>query len=421
MNTPTITICSGRHLRGTVQISGAKNAALPLIAATLLTPEPSRLNRIPDITDIHDLLEIIRGLGASASFTPPRLSIAPTAITSYQPNPQLVEKFRGSVLLIPPLLIRTGRAHLHFPGGCNLGARSLDTHLDAFRQMGVKIQTTPTQYNFSAPKTWPKSREVVLSEMSVTATENILMLASALPGTTTIRLASFEPEIIALGELLQKMGAQITGLGTPTIKVAGTTKLRGATHTNIFDRIEAATFATAAILTNGDVVIEGFVARDLDLVIKKFIEIGAQVDIVKPTTARIRGTKVLQPFYIQTNVFPNFPTDLQPIFGILATQAKGRSQISELLYSNRFGYLISLQNLGVHAEIPNPHLAYIEGKHPIGGGQLAMPDIRGGAALVLAGLVASKPITLTHTHFLHRGYEDFVGKLASLGADISQK
>ena len=418
---PQIIIVGGRPLKGSVTISGSKNAALPLIAATLLTSAKCQISRIPDITDVRHLLTIIEGMGAQASFRGHQVQLITSKLTSHSPNPALVEKLRGSVLVIGPLLARVGKANLRFPGGCNLGDRTLDSHLDGLQQMGVRVQVGKSGYSFSAPKHWAKDRLVIMPEMSVTATENILMLASGLPGRTTIKLASFEPEVVALGQFLQKLGAKITGLGSPTLVVTGKTHLKGANHTNIFDRIEAATFAAAAMLTGGNIVIHGYVAGDLEIVTKKFHSMGATVDVLAANKARVSGPKKLTASHIQTNVFPNFPTDLQPIFGVVATQSHGQSHIMEPMYSNRFVYLQELAKLGAKTKIINSYLAQITGPAKIQGGKANMPDIRGGAALVLAGLVATKPVILSQSQFLHRGYENFIAKLSALGARITEK
>lgn len=415
---PQFIVHGGRRLQGEVRVSGSKNAALPILAATLLTDKPCVLRDVPDIEDIHTMLAMLRALGAEAHFRNHTVHIQTRRIRQGAILEALGCRMRASVLLLGPLLARTGRAHLPYPGGCVLGSRPIDTHANVMRQAGMKQKKSrPEEIIFYGK---PRTAEIVLPEFSVTATENILMALALTPAASTIRLAAIEPHVQDLCKFLQKMGVGISGIGSHTVQITGKKKLRGANHAITPDYLEAGTFVIAAALTGGRVKIKNIVHHDLDALWNLLREMGVKFTFGKNFVEVAGFQKLRACSRLQTNVFPGFPTDMQPPFVVLLTQANGKSFIHETLFEGRFAYFPDLLKMGAKIRMLNPHEAEVFGPAVLKGGAVKSWDIRAGAAMILAALVAKGKTVVSDIHYIDRGYEKFDEKLRSLGADIQR-
>jgi UDP-N-acetylglucosamine 1-carboxyvinyltransferase len=410
-------IKGGKPLRGTVQVSGSKNATLPILAATLLTDKECILHGVPDISDVHLLLEVLGSLGAEYSYDHGTLRIQTKQIKTTEVPKELATKMRASILLLGPLLARTGQIQLPFPGGCVIGKRSTHAHTYAMEQLGATDCSTASALCMTA-KDGIRPTAFNLPEMSVTATENAIMAATLTPGETKIRMAAYEPHVVDLCHFLVKMGVQIDGIGTHTVKVRGTKKPKGVTHTITTDYLEVGTFAIAALVTGGQVRIEGVVPKQLDSFFQKLTEIGADFT-VGPDYLEIRKSKKkLQATRIQTAVFPGFPTDLQAPMGVLLTQVHGKNRIFETLFEGRLSYLYELEKMKAQVEMLNSHEAIVFGPTQLKGAAVVSCDLRAGAAVVLAALAARGTSEIYDVRYIDRGYERLDEKLRSLGAEI---
>lgn len=408
----------GQRLHGTITISGAKNAALKILPASILADSPSEISNIPVISDITVMANILCTIGAKIEIKGHTAIIDPTGINSYRPDTDLMKHLRGTIVLVGPLLSKFGHAEFSQPGGCLIGARPIDDHLDLFRQMGVKIEQKNDKYILTGK---PKACDIVLNKLSVSATENAIMATVLSPGITKIHVAAAEPEIADLANYLNKMGAKISGAGTHDIVIEGVAKLRGAKHDIVPDRVEAGTYLMAAIATNSEVKIGPVVPDHLNIVIKKLQATGARIDIVEEDGQKYfqtRHHKGLKAENIDTRTYPGFPTDLQSPFVTLMTQAEGTSQIFETLFEGRFLYLEELTTMGAKAEIVSQHIINVTGKTDLKSKELFSRDLRGGAALVIAGLIAEGRTIINGLEFIDRGYEDMDGKLRAAGAKI---
>lgn len=417
MNT-VFRIQGGVPLKGTVKISGSKNAALPMLAASLLCSKPITLTNVPDIEDIRVICEILIKLGCEVTRSENKITVDSSKLNHHLIDPELAYKLRGSVLLIAPLLIRLQQVVFAVPGGCVIGDRPIDVHLDTLKSLGATITKGKTSYTIRASKLKPAT--ITLREMSVTGTSTAIMAAIGAVGKTTIQLAAVEPETFALIEMLQAMGARIEGKGTTTLVITGGRKLECKTFKVIPDRIEAGTFAAAAVATKGDIIIDGYVANDLLLVTKKLEQMGAKLTHISPTRLRVQGAQKLKSFKIQTNIYPNFPTDLQAIFGALAILCEGDSEIFEIMYDHRLGYLTELKKMGAKYKLTNPHQALIYGSQGLKPAKVVAQDIRAGAAVLIAALAIPGVSTISSIGLIDRGYEAIEGKLSSLGAKITR-
>jgi len=411
-------IRGGQPLSGVVKVSGSKNAALPLLAATLLTEQECVLRNIPDVADVRLMLEILTILGAKFSFAKNVVTIQTAKIKTTKIPAEFAGKMRASILLLGPLLARAGKAEIAFPGGCVIGKRSIHAHAFALEKLGCRNSSTDNVLKFEA-KNGIKPTAFNLPEMSVTATENALMAAALSPEETKIRMAAYEPHVVDVCEFLKKLGVKITGVGSHTLKISGTPKLGSATHTVTPDYLEAGTFALAGLLTGGHVRIESVVPKQLDSFFQKLQEVGANF-FVGPNFLEIKPTKKFNPIEIKTAVFPGFPTDLQAPFGVLLTQAQGKSRIFETLFEGRLNYLFELEKMGARVEVFNPHQAVVFGGDKLRGAKIASCDLRAGAAMVLAALSAKGISEITNVEYIDRGYENFAEKLQNLGAAIER-
>jgi UDP-N-acetylglucosamine 1-carboxyvinyltransferase len=413
---PKFVVKGGKSLKGTVKVNGSKNAALPIMCAALLTKEKSTLLNVPDIADIISMMKILEGFGVKTKFGKNTLEIDPKNLRFTNPQNDLICKMRASILLLGPLLANFGKAQMAFPGGCVLGKRSVSAHTDSLKNLGCKITDETNGLSIEVKKL--KGSKIIMPELSVTATENILMAAAKAEGKTTVSLAAAEPHVQDLCRFLNKIGAKIEGVGTNTLTIEGAQNLHGTTHEITGDYLEAGTFAIAAAATNGDVVIEGIETNQLDSLWQKLKEVGAEVEL-KENKVHIKGNKKLKAIkMLRTAVFPSFPTDLQAPFAVLLTQAEGESKIFETLFEGRLNYISELERMGAKVELLNPHQALIKGPSKLKGLPIASYDIRAGAAMVIAALVASGETEISNINYLDRGYESFDKRLKILGAEI---
>lgn len=409
----------GNRLVGAVKTSGAKNAVLPIIAASILGTTPSHLDEVPMLEDVHTISEVLKCLGLAVECSPEKnvLDIDSTEITSYEAPYELVRTMRASFLVMGPLLARIGKARISMPGGCAIGARPIDIHLKGFEALGVKIEQGHGYIEASAPEGL-KGTGIYFDFPSVGATENIMMAASLAEGTTILENAAEEPEIVDLANYLNKMGAKIRGAGTDTIRIEGVDKLHGADYTIIPDRIEAGTYMIAAAMTGGDVVVENVLPEHQKPLIAKLREAGAVVeeDIDK---VRVIGQNPLKAVSIKTLPYPGFPTDMQAQMMAMMVIAEGRSKVTETVFENRFMHVVELNRMGAQISTEG-RSAVIDGPSKLTGCDVRATDLRAGAAMILAGLVAEGTTRIGDLHHIDRGYENIVAKLKNLGADIER-
>ena len=409
----------GNRLVGAVKTSGAKNAVLPIIAASILGTTPSHLDEVPMLEDVHTISEVLKCLGLAVECSPEKnvLDIDSTEITLYEAPYELVRTMRASFLVMGPLLARIGKARISMPGGCAIGARPIDIHLKGFEALGVKIEQGHGYIEASAPEGL-KGTSIYFDFPSVGATENIMMAASLAEGTTILENAAEEPEIVDLANYLNKMGAKIRGAGTDTIRIEGVDKLHGADYTIIPDRIEAGTYMIAAAMTGGDIVVENVLPEHQKPLIAKLREAGAVVeeDIDK---VRVIGKNPLKAVSIKTLPYPGFPTDMQAQMMAMMVIAEGRSKVTETVFENRFMHVVELNRMGAQISTEG-RSAVIDGPCKLTGCDVRATDLRAGAAMILAGLVAEGTTRIGDLHHIDRGYENIVAKLKNLGADIER-
>ena len=409
----------GNRLVGAVKTSGAKNAVLPIIAASILGTTPSHLDEVPMLEDVHTISEVLKCLGLAVECSPEKnvLDIDSTEITSYEAPYELVRTMRASFLVMGPLLARIGKARISMPGGCAIGARPIDIHLKGFEALGVKIEQGHGYIEASAPEGL-KGTSIYFDFPSVGATENIMMAASLAEGTTILENAAEEPEIVDLANYLNKMGAKIRGAGTDTIRIEGVEKLHGADYTIIPDRIEEGCFLIAADMTGGDIVVENVLPEHQKPLIAKLREAGAVVeeDIDK---VRVIGKNPLKAVSIKTLPYPGFPTDMQAQMMAMMVIAEGRSKVTETVFENRFMHVVELNRMGAQISTEG-RSAVIDGPCKLTGCDVRATDLRAGAAMILAGLVAEGTTRIGDLHHIDRGYENIVAKLKNLGADIER-
>lgn len=409
----------GNRLVGAVKTSGAKNAVLPIIAASILGTTPSHLDEVPMLEDVHTISEVLKCLGLAVECSPEKnvLDIDSTEITSYEAPYELVRTMRASFLVMGPLLARIGKARISMPGGCAIGARPIDIHLKGFEALGVKIEQGHGYIEASAPEGL-KGTSIYFDFPSVGATENIMMAASLAEGTTILENAAEEPEIVDLANYLNKMGAKIRGAGTDTIRIEGVDKLHGADYTIIPDRIEAGTYMIAAAMTGGDIVVENVLPEHQKPLIAKLREAGAVVE-ENIDKVRVIGKNPLKAVSIKTLPYPGFPTDMQAQMMAMMVIAEGRSKVTETVFENRFMHVVELNRMGAQISTEG-RSAVIDGPCKLTGCDVRATDLRAGAAMILAGLVAEGTTRIGDLHHIDRGYENIVAKLKNLGADIER-
>lgn len=423
------TIVGGKRLAGSVRINGAKNAVLPILAATLLTAEECVIRDVPRLNDVACMVAILRKLGVKienenlGGMKVYRLKAESLAEPSLPER--LTRSMRSSIVLMGSLLGRTGEARISYPGGCDIGPRPINFHLKALRALGVDFKD---QGGYIEARTdGLKGAVIYLDQPSVGATENAMLAAVLARGSTTILNAAREPEIADLAGFLNAMGARVSGAGTDTIRIEGVSRLHGADYRVIPDRIEAGTYMLAGAITGGDVTLENVIPEHLEIPIAKLREAGAEVALLKDASAegrewriRVRGPQRPRPLDIKTMPYPGFPTDLQSQFMSLLCLAEGTSTITETIFENRFKVVNELRRMGARILVDG-RVAVIRGVPRLSGSVVeAMDDLRGGAALVLAGLAADGNTEVEGIHHIERGYEDMDGKLRALGAEISR-
>lgn len=408
----------GNRLVGTVKTSGAKNAVLPIIAASIMGTTPSHFDEVPMLEDVRTISEVLRCLGLKVESNQKNiLDIDSTVINSYEPPCELMRNMRASFFIMGPLLARMGKARIHMPGGCAIGARPVDIHLKGFEALGVVLVQKDGFIEATTPNGL-KGATIYFDFPSVGATENVMMAAAMAEGVTILENVAEEPEIVALANYLNKMGAKIRGAGTDVIRIEGVKELHGADYTIIPDRIEAGTYMIAAAMTGGDVIVDNVLPEHQKPLIAKLREAGAIVeeDIDK---VRVIGTGNLKGVSVKTLPYPGFPTDMQAQMMAMMVIAEGNSKVTETVFENRFMHVDELNRMGAKITTAD-RSANIEGPAKLVGCDVRATDLRAGAAMILAGLVAEGETRIGDLFHIDRGYEDIVEKFRSLGADIER-
>jgi UDP-N-acetylglucosamine 1-carboxyvinyltransferase len=407
----------GSRLVGRVPISGSKNAVLPILAACLLTDEECRLKNVPRIEDVATMVRLLQGMGVEARWLDQhQLQVSATRLARGEVLAALASRMRASFLLMGPLLARRGEARVAKPGGDDIGMRRVEQHIVGLRLMGAQVTLEDGEYVARADRL--EGAAIHLDMPTVTGTENLMMAAATADGLTTIHNAAREPHVVDLAMFLGKMGARIQGIGTDVLRIEGVPELSGATHRVIPDNIEAGTYAIAVAATGGEAVLEDAEPADLRAAILKLRAAGVEVED-QGHSLWIQGRTRVQPVDVTTWPHPGFPTDLQAPFVSLMTQAQGRCIVSEAVFENRFQHVPELRKLGADIYVEG-RSAIVSGPNDLHGGSVHVPDIRSGAALVVAALCARGTTTLENVYHLDRGYEDIVTKLEDLGAHITR-
>lgn len=413
-------INSNGPLKGEVNISGAKNSALPILAACVLGTEEIILDGVPELKDVEIMVEVLKHLGSNIKYLDKNtLSIYSSGINTCETPFELMDKMRASFVVMGPLLSRFHAAYTKAPGGCNIGSRPIDLHLKGFEALGATNEVNDDEISIEA-KNGLLGTEIYLDFPSVGATQNIMMAATLADGKTTLDNAAKEPEIVDLASFLSKMGANIKGAGTSTIVIEGVEKLTGTRHTIIPDRIEAATYMTAAAMTRGEVLINNVIGSHIRPVIAKLVEMGVDVEEIEDEDKIIvKAPNRLKSTNIQTLPYPGFPTDAQAQFMALMTVCEGESRIQETVFENRFMHVEELMKMGA-VIATSGNRATIAGVEKLHGADVRATDLRAGAALVMAGLVAKGTTRVFDIYHIDRGYSNLVEKLTGLGADIKR-
>jgi len=410
----------GNHdlrLQGEVRVSGSKNAVLPAIVASLLTNEKLSLTNVPLVKDVFTILTLMKQLGAEYDIRGNSLAVQVRNITSDEAAYELVRAMRASILVLGPLLTRYGKAVVALPGGCAIGSRPIDLHINSLQKLGATINLEHGYIQAAAEKLCGTSIE--FEKKTVGGTENLLMAASLAEGETVLKNCALEPEVTNLCELLVKMGARIDGIGEETIRIRGVRELGGATHEIIPDRIEAGTFLVAGALTRGDILLNNINASHLQTIIEKLRYSGAIIELLHGNALRVVGSREIKPQDITTSPYPGFPTDMQAQFIVLMTQAQGTSIITETIFDRRFSHVNELLRLGANIEVQGDK-ATVKGKALLSGAEVIATDLRASASLVLAGLIANGETVINEIEHLDRGYERIEEKLRGLGASIER-
>ncbi len=421
----TFVIQGPTTLDGTIEVRGSKNAVLPILAASLLTREPCTIDNVPRIEDVYRMIEMIESTGARVSWDgEKKLQIDAKKVSLDHFKRGTALKLRASVLFLGPLLARLGSISLPYPGGDHIGRRPLDVHLNAFRALGAKVRVREDRVTIEA-QGGLRGEEVVLDEFSVTATENILMALTLGEGQTRIKMAAREPHVRDLARFLTRLGARIREIGPHGLLVTGAKQLKGARHSVIYDPIEAGTFLILGALARGSIYIKNVDLAHLEFFLKKLKDAGVRFEILHRERSRICDIKVihsprLKSIKVQTLPFPGIPTDLQALLGLFATQARGTSLIHDPLYENRFNYAKELRKMGAHVTFLDPHRAEFTGPTSLRGVHINSFDLRAGATLIIAGLIAKGETVIQDAYQVDRGYEAIEQRLQALGANIQR-
>ena len=415
-----LVIEGGARLAGTIPVSGAKNAALPILCASLLTPEVLRLTNVPQLNDVRTMRTLLKQMGVAQDGADGAVTLEATRINWPLAPYELVRTMRASILALGPLVARCGEARVSLPGGCAIGLRPVDQHVKGLEAMGAEISLEHGYIEARATRL--RGARFAFDVVTVTGTENLMMAATLAQGRTVLGNAAREPEVIDLAHCLRAMGARIAGDGTDTITIEGVDQLHGAEHEIMPDRIETGTFAAAAAATHGDVTLEGASAASMDAVLGKLREAGATIDAVESggggrQAIRVRGNGALSPFNLTTAPYPAFPTDMQAQMMALATRATGTSVVTETIFENRMMHVQELRRLGADIHVES-NTAAVRGVPRLTGAMVMATDLRASACLVIAALMADGETTIDRIYHLDRGYETLDAKLASLGAII---
>ena len=410
-------IKGGTPLHGEVVIGGAKNAALGILAAAIMTDETVVIDNLPDVRDINVLLQAIEGIGATVKrISPHVVEINGSTIGDVTIDYDSIRKIRASYYLLGALLGKYNKANVALPGGCDIGSRPIDQHLKGFRALGANVNIEYGMINTSADKL--VGSHIYLDVVSVGATINIMLASCMAEGRTVIENAAKEPHIVDVANFLNSMGANIKGAGTDKIRINGVTKLHASDYSFIPDQIEAGTFMVAAAATRGDVLIKNVIPRHLEAISVKLLEIGATVEEFDDAV-RVSCSHRLSHTQVKTLPYPGFPTDMQPQIATLLALSEGTSTVTESIFENRFKYVDELARMGASIKVES-NVAIIEGVEGFTGASITAPDLRAGAALVVAGLVADGFTTIDSIHYIERGYENFEGKMRELGASMEK-
>lgn len=414
-------IQGGRRLKGEVIISGAKNAALPILCASLLAETPLHLTSVAALKDIDTTIKLLDIMGVKVARSADRVSLDASDVTSFEATYDMVKTMRASILVLGPLLARFGTARVSLPGGCAIGSRPVDLHIKGLQAMGAAIHIKHGYIQASTlhlPNRRLQGARYYMDVVTVTGTENLMMAASLAEGTTILENAAREPEVVDLAECLNKMGAKISGAGTDVISIVGVERLHGATHNIVCDRIEAGTYMVAAAMTAGDVTLKNVQANLLDAVIEKLRDAGAVITVTDDTI-HVKSHGKLNAVNIRTAPHPAFPTDMQAQFMALNTVANGIAKVTETIFENRFMHVQEMQRLGADISIDG-NTALVQGVEFLDGATVMATDLRASASLVLAGLVARGETVIERIYHLDRGYEYLEEKLNALGADVKR-
>ena len=408
----------GHKLSGEIKVQGSKNAAFPVIVASVLTTETCLIKNVPEIVDVRNFLNILEFLGADIKFADHRLEINTANLQNKILTQDLVSRLRGSILLAGPLLARFGKVIMAYPGGDAIGSRPIDVHLKGFRSLGAKISEEGRMIEVSASEL--RGSKIVLGVTSVTGTENLVLASVLAKGMTEIGLADFSPHVQNLCKALNSMGAKIEGIGTPSLKITGVKSLHGVDHTICADEIEAVTFCVAAAVTKSRIKITGAVLENLDAPLAALERMGVNFEaregeiIIREPNGPYRGTRII------TGVYPQLLTDEQPLLAVLATQAQGETSIHDWIYEGRQGHLRALGQMGAKVEFVDVHRAKIFGPTKLHGAEIKTPDLRAGASILIAALIAESESIIYNAEIIDRGYEKLDERLNKLGARIQR-
>ncbi|SHI46905.1 UDP-N-acetylglucosamine 1-carboxyvinyltransferase [Parasporobacterium paucivorans] len=410
-------IKGGKMLTGSVEIGGAKNASLAIIAAAIMTDETVIIENLPDVEDVNVLLQAIQGIGAVVERVDRHcVKINGSTISSVSVDYEYIKKIRASYYLLGALLGKYKMAQVALPGGCNIGSRPIDQHIKGFKALGAEV--TIEHGMILAKAGTLQGKHIYMDVVSVGATINIMLAAVMAEGITDIENAAKEPHVVDVANMLNSMGANIKGAGTDVIRVNGVSRLHGTTYSVIPDQIEAGTFMFVAAVTRGDITVKNVIPKHLEAITSKLLEIGCTVEEYDDSV-RVKGSESIVCTHVKTLPYPGFPTDMQPQISVALAMAKGTSTITESIFENRFKYVDELRRMGASIKVEG-NTAIIDGVNQFTGAQVSAPDLRAGAALVLAGLAAQGLTLVEDIRFIQRGYEDFDGKLRALGAQIEE-
>ena len=410
-------INGGRSLEGTVTISGAKNAAVAILPATLLVSGKCRVENVPDISDVRILLDILEGMGVKLAYPEPHVvELDSSDVQCTTPDPELVKKMRASYYLMGALLGRFGHAHVALPGGCNFASRPIDQHIKGFLALGADVDETEDYVALKPTEEGLHGARITLDMASVGATVNIMVAATLLPGQTVIENAAKEPHIVDLANFLNTMGARITGARTDTVKIRGVNSLRGGSYAIIPDQIEAGTYMAAAAAVGGDVTVDNVIPKHLDCITAKLQEMGVEVEEQDDTLLVRRAGKLMRT-NVKTLPYPGFPTDMQPQITTVLSLAEGTSIVTEGVWDNRYRYVGELTRMGAQIRVDG-RTAVVEGVKTLHGAAVQAYDLRAGAAMLIAALAADGVSEISNVQYIERGYEDIIAKLRGIGAAI---